>query len=111
MQKKAYNLEFIIKLCEEYLESDVSYRELQEKYGVHPTTLVRWTKLYREQGKEAFEGVEGTMDGSKYQTTKKRVEVLEQEVSVLKEELKELAEQVQEIDNAVFEDEEVIENE
>ena len=111
MKKTGYSKEFKLKICKEFEETDVSYRELQEAYGCHPTTMVKWTKLYREYGDDAFEDDGNASETPTQSKRMGRLEALEQEVALLKEELKEMKEKVQEIDNAVFEDDEVIENE
>src|SRR6056297_1854086 len=110
MKKTGYSKEFKLKICKEFEETDVSYRELQEAYGCHPTTMVKWTKLYREYGEDAFEDDGNASETPTQSKRMGRLEALEQEVALLKEELKEMKEKVQEIDNAVFEDDEVIEN-
>lgn len=37
------------KACQEYLNSDKSYVEVAEKYGVVKTTLIYWVKKYRKE--------------------------------------------------------------
>jgi len=111
MRKKKYDKAFKVMICKEYGETDVSYRELQEEYGCHPTSMVKWIKQYREYGEDAFEDDENASETPTQSKRMGRLEALEQEVALLKEELKEMKEKVQEIDNAVFEDDEVIENE
>ena len=104
MNKLGYTIELKLEICKKFVESNISYRELQEEYGIHPTTMVRWTKLYREHGESAFEGTTGTNDGSEYRSTKMRLDNLEEIVSNLKKQVEEMREQLDEIDEAIFEE-------
>jgi transposase-like protein len=104
MNKTGYTRELKLEICKKFVDSNISYRELQEEYGVHPTTMVRWTKLYREHGESAFEAGTVTNKGSEYRSTKKRVDDLEEEVSNLKTQLEEIKAQVKELDEEIFEE-------
>jgi len=104
MRKKKYDKAFKVMICKEYGETDVSYRELQEEYGCHPTSMVKWIKQYREYGEDAFEDDENASETPTQSKRMGRLEALEQEVALLKEEIKELKEQAREIDKAIFDD-------
>ena len=57
-QSKKTELEKI-KVVKEYLETDLSYREVAEKHGVPKSTVVHWVQRYRKDdldGEKNFRG-------------------------------------------------------
>jgi transposase-like protein len=55
MTRRYYNVEFKTRVCEDYLNSDMTYEELSGKYEVNPSTLAKWVGIYREHGAQGFE--------------------------------------------------------
>ena len=104
MKGKGYTADFKIMVYNEYKDTNITCKEIQEKYGINPTTLMRWKKIYEKYGEAGFEGTTGTNDGSEYQSQKKRMEVLEEEVSTLKTQIEEMKELLDELDKAMFEE-------
>ncbi|MFC2948358.1 helix-turn-helix domain-containing protein [Virgibacillus sediminis] len=45
-----YSEKFKLKVAKEYLEGNLSYRRLAEKYEVPPTTLRGWVRIYKYHG-------------------------------------------------------------
>jgi transposase-like protein len=50
MTRRYYTVEFKTRVCEDYLNSDMTYEELSGKYEVNPSTLAKWVGIYREYG-------------------------------------------------------------
>lgn len=55
MTRKQYSGEFKEKVCEDYLNSDMTYEEISGKYEIGASTLSKWIGLYREHGTQGFE--------------------------------------------------------
>lgn len=50
-----YSIELKLQIVKEYLEENMSYRELAEKYNLASSTqVVTWVKQYKEFGEEYF---------------------------------------------------------
>lgn len=50
-----YSTEFKMKVVKEYLESNISYKSLSEKYKLsHQETVKRWVNAYKSQGYEGL---------------------------------------------------------
>ena len=47
-KNRKYSYEFKLKVIKEYLEDHLSLLELEEKYGVVHSVIIRWTRLYNE---------------------------------------------------------------
>ena len=54
MAKAKYPVERKLRIVEEYLSGEGSYKWLAEKYSVGSTTLKIWVRTFREQGKEGL---------------------------------------------------------
>jgi len=55
MTRRTYSVEFKVKVCEDNLNSDMTYEELSGKYEVNMSTLSKWVGIYREHGEAGFE--------------------------------------------------------
>jgi len=55
MTKRNYSLQFKIKVCEEYIGTEITFRDITEKYEVHQSTISRWFQLFREYGEEGLQ--------------------------------------------------------
>jgi len=55
MTRTPYSVEFKVSVCEDYLNSDMTYEELSGKYEVNMSTLSKWVGIYREHGEAGFE--------------------------------------------------------
>lgn len=55
MTKRNYSVEFKVRVCEEYLGTEITYEGLSNKYEVNPSTLSKWVQLFREHGEEGLE--------------------------------------------------------
>ncbi|SFQ46121.1 hypothetical protein SAMN02910358_02450, partial [Lachnospiraceae bacterium XBB1006] len=55
-----YTVDIIIAACEDYISSNLSHREICQKYGIyyndknHNSMLNKWIRRYRAQGESAF---------------------------------------------------------
>jgi len=49
-----YSDEFKRRVCEEYLEGNITQVELWEKYGVSVSTISRWLAQYRRGDNKKF---------------------------------------------------------
>ena len=59
-----YNLEFKLKVVKEYLEGNIGYLSLAEKYNIKSESEIRrWVNAYKIQG---YEGLEVKRKNSKY---------------------------------------------
>ena len=59
-----YNTEFKLKVVKEYLEGNVSYKDLSKKYSIPDKHIVRtWVNAYESQG---YEGLEVKRKNNKY---------------------------------------------
>lgn len=59
-----YSTEFKMKVVKEYLESNISYKSLSDKYSIPYKSLIRtWVNAYKSQG---YEGVKLKRENSKY---------------------------------------------
>ena len=59
-----YSTEFKRKLVKEYLEGEVSYKTLSEKYNVSNESMIRkWVNAYKTQG---YEGLKVKRENTKY---------------------------------------------
>ena len=47
-KNRKYSYEFKLKVIKEYLEDHLSLLELEEKYGVVHSVIIKWTRLYNE---------------------------------------------------------------
>ena len=47
-KNRKYSYEFKLKVIKEYLEDHLSLLELEEKYCVVHSVIIRWTRLYNE---------------------------------------------------------------
>ncbi len=47
-KNRKYSYEFKLKVIKEYLEDHLSLLELEEKYGVVHSVIIRWIGLYNE---------------------------------------------------------------
>lgn len=47
-KNKRYSYEFKLKVVEDYENNHLSLRELEKKYGVVHSVIIRWIKLYNE---------------------------------------------------------------
>jgi len=57
-QSKKTELEKI-KVVKEYLETDLSYREVAEKHGVSKSTVVHWVQRYRKENLDGGKNFRG----------------------------------------------------
>ncbi len=55
MTKRKYSGEFKVSICEDYLNSDMSYEEVSGKYEINLSTLSKWVGIYRKHGAVGFE--------------------------------------------------------
>ena len=49
-----YSNEFRLKLVLEYLEGNYGIREFGRKYGISPSHITNWIRLYRAYGREGL---------------------------------------------------------
>ena len=47
-----YSNEFRLKLVLEYLEGNCGIREFGRKYGISPSHITNWIRLYKAYGRE-----------------------------------------------------------
>ena len=48
-----YSTEFKIKVVKEYLESNISYKNLSDKYNIPTSSIIKnWVNAYKSQGFE-----------------------------------------------------------
>jgi len=55
MTRRQYSGEYKVRVCEDYINSDMTYEELSGKYEVNASTLSKWVGIYREHGEAGFE--------------------------------------------------------
>ena len=59
-----YSTEFKIKVVKEYLETNISYKSLSDKYRIPDKSLVRaWVNAYKSQG---YEGLKVKRENAQY---------------------------------------------
>ena len=59
-----YSTEFKMKVVKEYLESNISYRSLSEKYCIPDKSVIRrWVNAYKSQG---YEGLKVKRENTQY---------------------------------------------
>ncbi|WP_058989767.1 helix-turn-helix domain-containing protein [Anaerococcus rubeinfantis] len=59
-----YSTEFKMKVVKEYLETNISYKSLSEKYKLsHQEIVKRWVNAYKSQG---YEGLKVKRENTKY---------------------------------------------
>lgn len=58
MANNSYSPSFKFQVVLEALTSDGADAEVARAYDVHPVTLSRWKKIFRENGSEVFGGDE-----------------------------------------------------
>lgn len=58
-----YDYEFKRKLVDEYLKGKTSYRQLEEKYGVNKSQIIKWVNNFKEFGDE---GLKRSRNNRKY---------------------------------------------
>ena len=59
-----YSTEFKIKIVKEYLESNISYQNLSDKYSLPDKILIRtWVNAYKSQG---YEGLKVKRQNTQY---------------------------------------------
>ena len=54
MRKRKYKPETIISIVKEYLEKEITIRQLSEQYGIHHGRIQEWIEQYERNGASAF---------------------------------------------------------
>ncbi len=52
--RQVFNPEFKEMLCKEYLETEKTMEDLCAQHGIGKSSLSRWVKTYKEDGKDGF---------------------------------------------------------
>lgn len=47
MEYNSYDINLKLKVCEEYLNTNISYGKLANKYNVNKSTVVSWIRRYK----------------------------------------------------------------
>ncbi len=58
-QRRKYSAEKKVRILRRYLVDHVPVSDLCDEYGLHPTVLYRWQKIFFENGATAFEKQDG----------------------------------------------------
>ena len=59
-----YSTEFKMKVVKEYLETNISYKSLSDKYGIPNESVIKiWVNVYKSQG---YEGIKVKRENTQY---------------------------------------------
>ena len=59
-----YSTEFKMKVVKEYLETNISYKSLSDKYGIPNESVIKiWVNAYKSQG---YEGIKVKRENTQY---------------------------------------------
>ena len=68
------------KLVLEYFDSKVGYRRFAESNDIHPSTFIKWIKLYRESGIEGLKSITGKTGIGKGNFKRTEIEQLKEDL-------------------------------
>ena len=88
-KQRKFTSEQKVQILREHLDNQIRISDIAEKYGIHPTVLVRWKKELFENALDTFSGKHKKRNGK----TRKE-EQLEQKVTRMQEVITELSTEV-----------------